>query len=127
MAQLGLGIHRTPRNLGNLGLGSAGDNEPTLNCALTENWGVWAAWAWEEQEIQGPPVTVPSWSTQELERLDLRSAHHLGLWETLCCPFTTRAPHKSQGYLFAVFLPLHNTTEQVTLNKGLQSPLPIKA
>ena len=67
-------------------------------------------------------MTVPSRGTQELECLDLRSAHHLGLWQTLCCPFTTRAPHKSQRYLFAVFLPLHNTTEQMTLNRIYYCP-----
>ena len=73
-------------------------------------------------EIHGPPVTVPSRGTQELEWLDVRSAHHLALWQTLCCPFTTRAPHKSQQYLFIVFLPLYSTAEQMILNKGLLSP-----
>ena len=60
--------------------------------------------------------------TQELEWLDVRSAHHLALWQTLCCPFTTRAPHKSQQYLLIVFLPLYSTAEQMILNKGLLSP-----
>ena len=91
MAQLGLGFQRTLRNLSSLGLGSAGDKEPTWDYALTESWGVWTAWAWEVQEthgqpgtaclaqdeswiawawevheIHGPPVTVPSWSIRSV-------------------------------------------------------------
>ena len=31
-------------------------------------------------------------------------------------------PHKSQQYLFIVFLPLYSTAEQMILNKGLLSP-----
>ena len=60
MAQLGLGSHRTPRNMSSLGLGSAGDKDPTWDCAPTENWGVWTAWAWEEQEIHGSTGAGPS-------------------------------------------------------------------
>lgn len=89
MAHLGLDLHRTPGNLSSLGLGV--------------------------HEIHGPPVTVPSWSIQELEWLDLRSAHHLGLWQTLYFPFTTRTPPQTPEVFVALFLPLHSTTEKVTL------------
>ena len=83
MAQLGLGIHRTPRNMSSLGLGSAGDKEPTWDCAPNRelgsldclglgrardtwfNWGwafiqhlgICAAWTWEVQETHGQPGT----------------------------------------------------------------------
>ena len=121
MAQLGLGLHTTPGILSSLDLGSAGDTGQPGTASLAQD-GPQVDWAWEVHEIHGPPVTVPSRGTQELECLDLRSAHHLGLWQTLCCPFTTRAPHKSQRYLFAVFLRLHNTTEQMTLNRIYYCP-----
>ena len=60
MAQLGLGFQRTLRNLSSLCLGSARDKEPTWDCALTENWGVWTGWAWQEWDMHGSPGTGPS-------------------------------------------------------------------
>jgi len=52
-----------------------------------------------------------------LSCVDSGSTCRLGLWQTQCGPSTASTPHTCQQYLFAVSLPPHNTTEQVSLNK----------
>ena len=96
MAHLGLGLHRTP------GIWAAWTwevqetyGQPGTACLVQD--GPLVAWAWEVHEIHGPPVTELSQSTQELEWLDLRGAHHLGLWQTLCFPFIQGLPTKSRS------------------------------
>ena len=89
MAQLGMCSHRTPRNMSSLGFGSAVDKEPTWDCAPTENWGVWTAWAWKEQEIHGSAGTGPSRTPGNLSSLELGSAGDTQpTWD--CTPSTGR-------------------------------------
>ena len=44
------------------------------------------------------------------------------LGQTQCGPNTASPPNTCQRYLFAVFLPPHNTTKQVSLNNWPPSP-----
>ena len=55
--------------------------------------------------------------TLGLSSIDPGSTHCLELGQTQCDPYTVSTPHTSQQYSFAVSLPPHNTTEQVSLNK----------
>ena len=64
----------------------------------------------------------PSRAPWSLSSVDLGNTHCLGLWQTQCGPSTASTPPTYQWYLFAVSLPPHNTTEQVSLNKW--PPLP---
>ena len=82
-------------------LGTAWNAGPTWDSTLAENPGAWAVW------------------TQEIHTA---LAVAICLWQTQCGPSTMRTPHACQWYLFTVFLPPHNTTEQVSLNKW--PPLP---
>ena len=116
MAHLGLGLHRTPGNLSSLDLGSAGDIWPTWDCMpragrtlssldLGSAWDTWPTCDWALTKhsaawVVGSEKCPSSWTLAD----PVLSVH-------------TRAPHKVQKYLFEVFLPLHSTTEQVTLNK----------
>ena len=59
------------------------------------------------------PCRAP-WS---LSSIDLGSTCYLELWQTQCGPYTAGTPHTHQQYLFAVSLPPHSTTEQVSLNE----------
>ena len=84
----------TPENLSCLDLGSARNSGPTWHlgqCPCRAPW----------RQIS----------------LDPGSTCCLGLWQTQCGPSTVSTCHTCQRYLFAVSLPLHNTTEQVSLNK----------
>ena len=56
-----------------------------------------------------------SWS---LSSVDPGSTSFHELVQTQCGPHTASTPHTRQQYLFAVFLPPHNTTEQVSLVSG---------
>jgi len=49
------------------------------------------------------------------------------LLQTQCGPLTVSTPHTRQWYLFAVFLPPNNTTEQVSLNQWPPSPPCVRA
>lgn len=69
------------------------------------------------------PCRVP-WS---LTSVDLGSTHFIGLWQTRCGPSTANTTHTCQWYLFAVFLPPHNTIEQVSLNKWPPSAPSVRA
>ena len=57
-----------------------------------------------------------------MSSVDPESTCNLELGQTLCGPYTVSSPHTCQWYLFAVSLPPHNTTEQVSLNKWPPSP-----
>ena len=83
-------------------------------CRVPENL---SSLDWEVHETQCPLGTVPLQSTLEPERCNPGSTRCLGLWQTQCGPSTASNPHTCQRYLFAVSLPPHNTTEQVSLNK----------
>ena len=113
----------------------------------------WVAWTWEGHKMHSPSGSVPLWSTWEPECLvlgtawnagptwhsaliehpgpwavvDLGSTHCLGLWQNQHCPYTATLPTHASGYLFAVSLPLHSTTEQVSLNKCSPSPPHVRA
>ena len=59
------------------------------------------------------PCRAP-WS---LSSGDQGSTHRLALGQSQCGSSTASNPHTRQRYLFAVSLPPHNTSEQVSLNK----------
>ena len=114
---------------------------------------IWVAWTWEGHKMHSPSGSVPLQSTWEPEKLrpgkctkcrahlaqcpyrapwtvssvDLGSTHYLGLWQNQHCPYTATLPTHASGYLFAVSLPLHSTTEQVSLNKCSPSPPHVRA
>ena len=97
---------------------------PNWVCALAEylrTW-TWAALTWEVHEMQGPLWTVPCRAPWSLISVDLESICRCELGQTQCGPSTVSTPHTCQWYLFAVFLPPHNTTEQMNLNKRPPSP-----
>ena len=59
--------------------------------------------------------------------METGSTHLRGLWQTQCGPSTASTPDTCQWYLFAVPVPPHNTTKQVSLNMGPPSPPCIRA
>ena len=109
--------------------------------------------SWERHKTHSPSGSVPLQSTPEpeqprpgkctkcrahlgqcpcrapwsLSRVDPGSTRRLGLRQTQCGPSTASTPHTGQWCLFAVSLPPHNTTKQVSLNKWPPSPPCIRA
>ena len=61
-------------------------------------------------------------STLEPESIDPGKHTRRELGQTQCGPSTASTPHTGQRYLFAVSLPPHSTTEQMSLNRW--PPLP---
>ena len=59
----------------------------------------------------------PYRATWSLSSTDPESTRHRELEQTHCGPYTASTPHTHQWSLFAVFLPPHNTTKQVSLTK----------
>ena len=57
-----------------------------------------------------------------LSSVDPGSTRHLELGQTQCGPYTVNTPNTCQWCLFAMSLPPHNTTEQVSLSKWPPSP-----
>ena len=70
----------------------------------------------------GPTSDSCRQSNLEPEQCRLGKHTHHERGQTQCGPHTVSTPHTHQWYLFAVFLPPHSTTEQVSLNKW--PPLP---
>ena len=68
----------------------------------------------------------PCRATCSLSSVDLVSTCRGELGLTQCGPYTMSTPHTHEWCLFAVFLPPHNTTEQVSLNKWPPSPLCVR-
>ena len=64
----------------------------------------------------------PCRATWSLSSVDQESTYSCELGQTQCGPYTKVTPHTYQWYLFMVFLPPHNTSEQVSLNKSSPSP-----
>ena len=95
-AHLGLCPCGAPENLSSLDRGSAWNKGPTGESALAEHAGARAAWTWGVHAASG--WGNPAWS--------VRCEH---------------SPHMLAAFVW-VSLPLHITTEQVSLNKG--PPLP---
>ena len=117
--------------------------------ALTKHLVTWAAQTWEGHKTQAQP-SLRLWGVLKnlnLSSLDLESVHNPGptsdssrqsnLEAEKCRPWkhtrgeqgktqwgwnTASTPHTRQWYLFAVLLPPHSTTEQVSLNKWPPSP-----
>ena len=92
-------------NLSGLDLGSARNPEPTLDSSPAEQPGAWAV-------LTGKAHTPwaganPVWPQH--------------------CEHTASTPHTRQGHLFAVFLPPHSTTEQMSPNKWPPSPPCVRA
>ena len=69
----------------------------------------------------------PCRATWILSSVDWESTGHRELGQTQCGTYTASTPHTHQWYLFAVFLPPHNTTEQVSLNNWPPSPPSVRA
>ena len=97
-------------------------HSPSGSVALWSTWGPeWlrpGKWIKHRAHLGQCPCRAP-WS---LSRVDPGRTRRLGLWQTQCGPSTASTPHTCQWYLFAVSLPPHNTTEQVTLNKWPRLP-----
>ena len=125
----GLGILRHMAHLGQLTCQAAGrlscsDLGRAQNACQTEYVPLWSIWEPEPPWLRAGKCTKhrahfgqcscrAPWS---LSRVDLESTCHK------CGPYTVSTPHTRQRYLFAMLLPPHNTTEQVSLNKW--PPLP---
>ena len=141
-AHLGLCLCDTPRKPSGWDQGCASDTRPTWDGALTTkslsglNLGreqntqpIWQS-TWEPEQSRPGKCTkrrahlghCPCKAPWSLSRVNRGSTSCLGLWQIKCCPSTARTPHTCQWYWFTVSLPLHWTTEQVSLNKGLPSP-----
>ena len=113
-----------------------GDEEawPTWDSALAKHLVTWAARTWEGHKTHAQPSLCSFRLPKNLSGLDLGSApwrlgsvdpgstHHLELGQTQCGPYTASIPQTYQRYFFAVSLPPHKTTEQVSLNKWPPSP-----
>ena len=72
--------------------------------------------------MQGPFWRVLCKAPWSLSSVDLESTCCCGLGQTQCGPYTVSTAHTHQPYLLAVYLPPHNTTEQVSLNKWPSLP-----
>ena len=109
--------HQAPGWLSSLDLGKTQNPQPIWVCALAEH--LRPEWLWPGRCTKcrahlGLCLWRASWS---LRRVETGSTHLLGLWQTQCGPSTARTPHTCQQYLFAVSLPLHNTTEKMSIYK----------
>ena len=92
----------------------------------------WDAYTWEVHAMQSPLWTVPCrapWSLSSVVWVysvvkQCRPGQHTPLWAGTNPVWSIHCEHSTtrQRYLFAVFLPPYNTTEQVSLNKWLPSP-----
>ena len=122
MAHLGQCTHQATSHLSCLDLERAQNVQTNCVCAFAEHPRTSVAQTCDVYETQGPLGTVPLQSTLEPEQCGPQSTCHLRLWQTNCGPSTVSTPHTCQRYQFAVSLPLHRTTKQVSLNKW--PPLP---
>ena len=123
MAHLGQCTHQAPGHLSCLDLGRAQNAHPTDSVPL---------WSTQEPEWLRPGKCpkrkshfgqYPCRALWSLSSVDPGSTCRLELGQTQCGPYTVSTPHTHQWYLFVVFLPPHNTTEQGSLNKWPPSPL----
>ena len=69
------------------------------------------------EETHGLPGTYDPFTPEIVRGLDLGSACCLGLWQPQCCLSSRSAHHLCQWCLFSESLPLHNTTDPMSLNK----------
>ena len=127
-----------------------GGNKSQQPYGLTKHLITWAAQTWEGHKMKAQPSLYLCGVSENLNLrgLDLGSACNPGpasdssrqsnlepeqcrpgkcTWHELaqsqCSQNTASTPHTCQWYLFAVFLPPHSVTEQVSLNKWHLSPL----
>ena len=111
--------HQAPGHLSCSDLGRAQNTCPTKSMPL------WSTWEPEPEQLRPAKCTQPKahfgwcpcrapWS---LSSVDQESTCCLELGQTQCGPYTASTPHTHQWYFFAVFLPRHNTAEQVSLHK----------
>ena len=110
-------VHQAPTHLSYLDLG--GDKMHSSSGSVTM-WSTWEHERLKPGKCTKAKVRLEQCScraTWNLSSVDLESAHHLGLQQTQCSPSTVNIPHTCQWYLFAVSLPPHGTTEQVSLDK----------
>ena len=109
--------HQAPGCLSSLDLGKTQNPQPIWVCALAEH--PRPEWLWPGQctKCRAHLGVCPWRASWSLRRVETGSTHLLGLWQTQCGPSTARTPHTCQRYLFAVSLPLQNTTEKVSINK----------
>ena len=119
-------------------------HSPPVESVLTQHLVAWAAWTGEKHKMQAQPrlhlCGVPE--HLNLSDLDLGSTRNPGpapwktTWSlssvdwkahTLWMEANTVWPRHCEWYLFAVFLPPHSTTEQVSLNKRPPVPPCVRA
>ena len=116
--------HQAPGHLSCSHLGRAHNACPAKFLPL------WNTWEPESKQLSpgkctkfrasfGQYLCRATWS---LSSVDQESTYSCELGQTQCGPYTKVTPHTYQWYLFMVFLPPHNTSEQVSLNKSSPSP-----
>jgi len=114
---------------------SCSDLRTAQNAGQTESGPLWNTREPEPEKLRPGKCMQPRaclgefpWRvTSSLSSVDQESTHHRELGQIQCGPDTASTPHTCQWYLFAVFLPPHNTTEQVSLSKWPTLPPSVRA
>jgi len=128
-AHLGQCTHQASGCLSCLDLGRA------QNACPTESVPLWSTREPEPEHLRPGKCTkhrahfgqYPCRAARNLSSVDQESTHRLELEQTQYGPYTVSTPHTCQWYLFALSLPPHNTTEQVSLNKLPSLPPCVRA
>ena len=106
---------------------SCSDNRRAQNAGPTESVPLWSTWEPEPEQLRPGKCMQPRarslHSNLKPEQCRLGKLTHREQGQAQCCWDTVSTPHTRQWYLFAVFLPPHSTTEQVSLNKRPPRPL----
>ena len=117
--RLGQGTHQALGRLSCSDLGRARNARPTKSVPL------WCTPEPEPEQLRSGKCRKPRAcfgqflfrATWSLSSVDPESKSACEWGQTQCGPDTASTPHTCQCYLFAVLLPPHSTTEQVSLNK----------
>ena len=99
-------------------------------CTPNRIFALWSTWEPESKQLRPGKCTkwragfgqYPCRATWSLSSVDWESTCSCELGQTWFGPYTKVTPHTCLWYLFALFLPRHNTSEQVRLNKWPPSP-----
>ena len=114
--------HQAPGHLSCSELGRAQNAHPTESVLLRITWEPEWLSPGKCTKLKARFGQCPCRAPSSLSSVDLGSTRRLELGQMQCGPYTVSTPHTCQRCLFAVSLPPHNTTEQVSLNKW--PPLP---
>ena len=119
---------QAPGRLSFLDLGKAQNTCPTKSMPLWSTWEPEPEWLRPEKCMKhrvlfGQYTGRATWNRSSV---DQESTCLSGLGQMQCGLYTVITPHTCQWYLFAVSLPPHNATEQVSLNKWPLLPLCIR-